>query len=80
MLTDDGPLLPFVKPPQESSRYIHSDSTNLGISDLKATRRQNQGHQRCREEHLNDRDVPFFGLIAFGEGVRREYPETFGRR
>lgn len=52
--------------------------TNLGISDPQTTRRQDQRNQRRRKEHLNNRNIPFFGLIAPGEGLRREYPESFG--
>lgn len=60
--------------------YAHLGSpTNLCISDLKATRRQNQSHQGSREEHLNDGNIPFLRLMAFSEGVCCEYPKPFGR-
>lgn len=64
---------------QESNTHSYPGSpTNLSISDLKTAGRQNQSHQRCREEHLNNGNIPFLGLIAFGEGICRVYPESFG--
>lgn len=54
--------------------------TNLGVGNLKATRRQYERNKGRREKHLYNSDVPFFRFIAFGERFRREYPKAFRSR
>lgn len=44
---------------------------------MKATRRQDQGDEGCREEHLYDRNIAFFRLVAFGERVSCEDAKPF---
>lgn len=52
--------------------------TNLCILDLQSPWRENEGHKRGGEEHLEEGNVAFSGVEAFCERVGGEYPEASG--
>lgn len=53
--------------------------TDFGVCDLQSARGQDQRHERCGKQHLQNRDVAFSRLVTFGEGIRRVYTEALGR-
>jgi len=51
-------------------------TTYFRICDLQFSRRQDEGDQRCREEHLQQGNVTLLRLEAFGEGLSGVYAKA----